>query len=444
MTAAVQEKVKIAQSVLTVYCPFFGHLVLKVTPVVTDKVPLAGVTRDRKLLINPEWAMSTTDAELAATIVHEVLHLAFKCWSRQGSRNAIACGPDGVPISLWNIAQDYTINEVIEKMAASNPALSHDRFLPPTKWEPKGLYNSKYDNWSDEEVYDDLLANLKPPPKGGSGKGQGSGGIGGQGQGVDGYMSELDGTKADVQEGTGAGEGKEGEGQGKAMSAADQKAEDAYWDMALVEAVQVHEQSKNKGSLPDRIKKMVGEITEPAVDWRDALAQWVGNNGRRGDLSYTRPSRRSEAAGVILPALVKWGIADVAILWDTSGSMNTRETDILSEVVGMCQDIGMTVWVITCDSEVHGSQKGVDTAEVISNLVVGGGGSDFRPAFELIANEQFEGIVIAFTDGYIDVPDMKPINVQEVLWVLWDGDRDPTGGRWGEVLKVSPDGKVKR
>ena len=29
-----------------------------------------------------------------------------------------------------------------------------------------------------------------------------------------------------------------------------------------------------------------------------------------------------------------------------------------------------------------------------------------------------------------------PLHMKGTLWVLRDGDRDPTGGRWGEVVRV--------
>jgi hypothetical protein len=50
--------------------------------------------------------------------------------------------------------------------------------------------------------------------------------------------------------------------------------------------------------------------------------------------------------------------------------------------------------------------------------------------------------VVAFTDGHIGVPGVKPYHVRDCLWVIWegDGDVDPTHGVWGEVLNVDAEG----
>jgi predicted metal-dependent peptidase len=67
----------------------------------------------------------------------------------------------------------------------------------------------------------------------------------------------------------------------------------------------------------------------------------------------------------------------------------------------------------------------------------------FHPAFERLDDEQYDGVVVSFTDGYIDVPATKPHNIKAVLWVIGAHDTDPTGGKWGEVLNMN-DEAVRR
>ena len=57
-------------------------------------------------------------------------------------------------------------------------------------------------------------------------------------------------------------------------------------------------------------------------------------------------------------------------------------------------------------------------------------------------NGMTEGVCVAFTDGYISVPSSKPSLLKDCLWVIGEHDTDPTGGRWGEVLRVNDDGNV--
>ena len=113
----------------------------------------------------------------------------------------------------------------------------------------------------------------------------------------------------------------------------------------------------------------------------------------------------------------------------------------MSEVIGIVDELGLSLRVICCDTHVTSDVSDVEEPEDV--LWSGGGGSDFRPAFARLDEEAFDGVVVAFTDGWIDVPQEKPVDLKGCLWVIWEGDADPTGGRWGEVLYVDKDGYAK-
>jgi predicted metal-dependent peptidase len=424
---AVLARVSHVRARLTQYMPFFGHLVLKMEPIITRKVLLAGVTRDRKLLLNPDWAIDTDITEFAGTMVHEVLHLAFLFWDRMGGRNLIAVGPEGSPVSLWNIASDFTVNAVIQEMVGSK---HQTEVMDPVKWDPPGLLDAKYRDWSSEEIYDDLLQSAIDNGK--KGKAGGS-----KGEGGTIFVPGCDATKADVQMGEGEGEG-EGEGKGQPLTEQEKRTLDQFWKVTLIEAVQVHESRKEAGTLPGSVKKLVNDILDPRVPWAEVLSLWVGENGRKTDFSYRRPSRRSESVQEILPTLQKYGVDDVVVIWDTSGSMNGRETEILSEIIGICEDLSLSLRVITCDTMVHQDIEEVRSADDI--VPEGGGGSDFCPAFDKLIEDYYEGVVVAFTDGWIRVPEEKPPLIRDVLWVNWQHDVDPTGGKWGSCLNVDVEG----
>lgn len=434
-------------------CPFFGHLLLKMEPVITASIPLAAVTRDRRMLLNPEWLAKTSSGELAATMVHETLHIALGVWERQGNRNLIVWSGGG-PSSLWNIAHDFAINLLIADMANDVPY-----FVSPEKWEPAGLLDRKYENWSAEEIYDDLAAKAKPmpnPPPGGGGSGPGpgqpkknKGNDKGEGEGEGEGKGQGDGDDDGTGQGNGPGKlhipnmpdaRPDLADEGKSLSDSEAKEIENYWKVALVEAAMVH-QNSGKGKLPGRLQMIIDSILEPKIHWRDVLSRWVGENGRRSDYHYARPSRRSESVGELLPSLKKHSVSDVCVLWDTSGSMHGREVEILSECVGICEDLALSLRVICCDTQIHSDQFPVDRAEDVD--VKGGGGSNFCPAFSKLEEENFDGVVIAFTDGVIDVPVSMPVHIRGLLWVIWEGDVDPTQGRYGEVLYIKND-VVKR
>ena len=137
-----------------------------------------------------------------------------------------------------------------------------------------------------------------------------------------------------------------------------------------------------------------------------------------------------------MPSLEIDGVDEIVILGDTSGSMSGREKEIASETWGICEDIGLKLRFIACDTYVR-EDKIIEDEEDLEDAFKGGGGSDFRPGFELLDEEGYKGVVVAFTDGYIDVPEVKPANLRDCLWVIGEHDVDPTRGKWGSVLKMT-------
>jgi predicted metal-dependent peptidase len=125
----------------------------------------------------------------------------------------------------------------------------------------------------------------------------------------------------------------------------------------------------------------------------------------------------------------------ITILWDTSGSMGGEHNAILVEVVSILEETSAPIRVVTCDTQVRGETNTRDIAEIVT-VVEGGGGSDFNPAFEYVAPSlTWDTIIIAMTDGHINVPKEAPA-CQASLWLLTPDGVDPTGGRWGDVIRL--------
>jgi len=394
--------------------PFFGRLALKLRPRLAregEGVDTAAVAQDGTMIFNAEFAKTLTDPQLCFVVCHEVLHPAMLYFDRMQGR---------IP-KLWNMAHDYAINLIIKHMADVNIELI-----------PDCLCDTKYNDWSGEEIYDDLLkdAVLVTFAQTGECPKQGGGGsMPGKGQGNDPTKDPLnnDGRNdlADSEDGKKAGKGDKGA----------QNRLDTDWRISIVAAAQAHEATKGRGSLPGSLRRLIDEITDPKVDWREQLSRWVGENGRLQDYTYARPSRRSESVGQYLPSLKKYGFAPICIMVDTSGSIGDRMLkEGLSEINGVCEDLGVGVRVMVIDAALH-SDVEIDDVEDLVEHLAGGGGSNFNPAFEKLQMEGYEGVVIAFTDGDICVPACKPENLRGVLWCIYEGCHSPTEA-WGETIQI--------
>jgi len=452
----VLERISKGRTKLVARLPFFGHLALKLRPRITDGaydgVSTAAVSSDGSLIVNAEFSKTLSDPELCFVICHEVLHPAMLYFERMQGR---------IP-RLWNMAHDYAINLIIKQMADAN-----------IKLIPDCLCDDKYRDWSAEEIYDDLLKDAVMvsiaqgcPTCDGTGQqngqgqpGQGQPGQGGQGGQQPGQGQGGQGQSCPTCKGSGQGQGGQG-GQsqnplndplfgdgrndlcdsddGKKGEQGDKGAQNRIntdWKISIVEAAQRHERQKGRGSLPGSLQRLIEELTDPKVDWREKLARWVGENGRQQDYSYRRPSRRSESVGQYMPSLQQYGIDDIVLMIDTSGSIGDRMLkEGLAEVNGVCEDLGISCRAMIIDAALHDDCQISDAYELAEKLS-GGGGSDFRPAFDKLRDDQFEGVVIAFTDGDIAVPYDKPTGIKGVLWVLYEGCTPPTEV-YGETVMI--------
>jgi predicted metal-dependent peptidase len=344
---------------------------------------------------------------------------------------------------IWNIANDHAINIIIKGMIQDNTiAVPKDATLDP-----------KYDGMSSEEIYDDLMKDTvmiqlvqqatqgqpgqgQGQPQQGKGKGQPQPGKGGQGQSnplADRLFGDMRSDLSDSEDGKKAEKGDKGA----------ENRINTDWKISLVAAAQNHKQQKGRGNLPAGLVRLIDELVNPKVHWLEQLSRWVGENGRRNDYSYSRPSRRSESVGQYLPSLRKWGIADVAVLMDTSGSISMDQLKRgVSEVQGVCEDLGCAIRAMVVDADLHDDMK-IDDALELAQRLSGGGGSDFRPAFQKLEEDGFEGIALCFTDGDISVPQTQPPHLKGVMWAIYEGCRKerPDNVNYGETITIPKEEK---
>jgi predicted metal-dependent peptidase len=439
----IKQRVSRIRTGMSVWCPFFGHMLLKMAVRILPgenelKIPTMAVTRDFRLFVNADFADKLTDAELAGVLCHEVLRPARLCFERQGARN-LMCRDKKTKqrFSLWNVAHDYSINRIILDFKAQSEQGSKFGLPEGGCVDKEDVYVVDGVILSTEEIYDALM---DAALKNGDGDSDVVIELQGTGDGSWGLDDMRQDIGKDASEDADAGNGQaDGGTTNNAMSEAENKAADQDWKVAVLEAAQVHQQ-KTKGNLPGGLQKVIEEYQNPKVPWVEFLSRFIGENGPRSTYSYRRPSRRSHHIGEIMPSLQKHGCADVCILWDTSGSMNGLESEILGETVSMCQLMNMSVRIIINDTHIRADIDDVETYEDIAPHVIGGGGSCFLQAFERLEEEAFTGLIIAFTDGYITVPAIPPTHAKGTAWVIWENDTDPTTwsghGQWGTVIRI--------
>jgi predicted metal-dependent peptidase len=358
---AVREKLTTARIGLLLKAPFFGNLATRLQLVNADAWCSTAATDGRKFYYNTDFVNKLKPKELEFLFGHEVLHNVYDHMGRNGDRDR----------RLFNCAADFCVNsDLIEQRIG-------DKITPC-------LYDAKYKGWSAEEVYDDLydqaekidISNL-----------------------LDQLLDEhLDG-EGESANGDDDGEEKDGKGRPRLSKEERQQIKDEIRE-ALLQAAQ----ATGAGNLPSGVKRLIKDLTQPVVNWRDLLEQQIQSTVK-SDFTWMRPSRRSWHLDAVMPGMIPGEQIDVCIAIDTSGSIG--EADIkafMAEIKGIMEsydEYKIQVW--SFDTEVYNHQTfSSDTLDdILTYEPQGGGGTDFMANWEYMkANDIQPKKFIMFTDGF--------------------------------------------
>ena len=338
--------------------PFFGQVACRLKLVRADEWCPTAAVDGRNFYYNEEFVMKLDIDETVFLVGHEVGHCIYEHFLRRGDR-------DGM---LWNMAGDYKINGMLVREKIG-------RLITTVK----PLYDAKYDTdeWTAESIYDELKES------------------GAMAQQTIDIHLEVGDSEGD-QEG-----GAQSEGKGKApkISKDDAKAIADEMKNAIIQAAQ----SAGAGNIPGDIKRMIGELTEPKMDWRQMIRVTLESN-LTSDFTFMRPNRKSQFSNVVLPGMLKDQMIDIAIALDVSGSISYDDSkDFLSEVQGIMDQFESYKIRIWCfDTEVSGYDEFTheDGRSITEFEMTGGGGTDFMPNWTFMEQEGIEpDQFIMFTDG---------------------------------------------
>ena len=329
--AAAKEKLVTARIGLLLRAPFFGNLATRMNLINADEWCPTAATDGRRFYYNSEFVNSLPLKQLEFLVGHEVLHAVYDHMGRRGNRDP----------KLWNIADDYCVNwDLVEQRVG-------DKI-------PIALYDSKYKGMSAEEVYDDLYENADKIN-------------------IDDLMKRLLDEHLDGTPGEGEGEDGDKPGNGRPKLSEQEKKEIRN---EVKEAVLAAAQASGAGNLPGGVKRMIKDLIEPVMDWRELLQQQIEST-IKSDFTWARPSRRSWHMDAVMPGMKPGEQIDVVIGIDTSGSITDKDLKVfLSEIKGIMEAYDeYKITVLGWDTEVHNvGEFTSDSIEDISNFEPGGGG----------------------------------------------------------------------
>src|ERR1700758_1307965 len=169
------------------------------------------------------------------------------------------------------------------------------------------------------------------------------------------------------------------------------------------------------------------------VDWRDKFR--ISFDGLlRAEVSWTRPNRRFVQHGLYLPGWRGIGPGRIAFVLDTSGSISPKELALYTAgVLGILEETGPEeVVLVQCDARVQhvAYLRAGETFDAIE--VHGRGGTLFQPAFDWIADSDFEFNAIVYATD-LDCSDEPQDPGLPVIWLTPNGNRTMP---FGEIVRV--------
>jgi predicted metal-dependent peptidase len=335
-------------------------------------------TDGKAIAYNPAFVLSLSRPQLIGLIAHEVLHVALGHIDRVHGRK---------DLKKWNVATDLKINHILEQAKFTMP---------------EGAL----------KIQDQRFARLKLPVE----------------EHSEYYYERLD-AKSMSGIGDGVGDFVFSVGTPEEMK---QLEEEIRMRVGSAKAV-----AKSKGKLPESLSRLIDEMLEPKIDWREVLRDFVQRSSMRTEYDWSRPNRRWGSMGIYMPSMKGQSVEGVVVAVDTSGSIGDKELAMFAaEVEGIMSVSKSKLTILYCDCAIQGVQEWTAGDGKLTLTPKGGGGTSHRPVWEWVDNNiPSPSAVICLTDLWTDFGEEPNY---PVLWAAIGGRSKPEVP-WGTLISIDGD-----
>jgi predicted metal-dependent peptidase len=346
------DKIIVARVGLLLRHPFFGNLATRLQiKEATEWLPTAA-TDGRAIFFNRDFFAPLSIKQVEFVIAHEILHNVFDHMSRTEGRDR----------KIFNIAADYCVNGQIVR----------DRIGDHNIEGIKIFHDSKYYGWSAEQVYDEIYEKYDEEQ------------LEQLGQLLDEHIDWGENGK---------------DGQPKYSKEELKQIRDEIREATMQAA-----QAAGAGNVPASIQRMIKELTEPKMNWREIIRQQIQST-IKNDYTFMRPNRKGWHMNAILPGTNYDETIDICVAIDMSGSIGDAQAkDFLTEIKGIMEeykDFNIKLWCFDTQVYNEASFTGYTADEFDEYEVMGGGGTEFMANWEYMKEHDIHPKkFIMFTDGY--------------------------------------------
>mgnify|MGYP006111535343 FL=1 len=372
MRVEVLDRIIVARVGLLLRHPFFGNMATRLRILAADDWLGTAAVDGRNLYYNTQFFNAMNNKEIEFVVAHEILHMVFDHMGRRDDRDPM----------IYNISADYIVNNtLVRDRIGKIPSIVNC------------YQDFKYEGWTSEEVYDDVYEEAKK---------NGEEYLKQLGEMLDEHL-DMDGEDEGGSDGEDEGEDVNGNATSKKQPKYTESEMKQIKD-EIKENMISAAQSAGAGNVPGEVARIIKELTEPKMNWRQLIRQQIQST-IKSDFTFSRPSRKGQMSGAILPGMNFAETIDICVSIDMSGSIGNKQgADFLGEIQGIMEefpDYNIKVWCF--DTRVYNEQEfTADGGEdLLDYELMGGGGTDFMCNWTYMKEHDIQPKkFIMFTDGY--------------------------------------------
>jgi predicted metal-dependent peptidase len=421
---------------------------------VPENVPLGTMYTDGKILYYNHVFVLKQYADERYVITRDYLHILLHCLYRHNFVNEL------LNEAVWDLACDITVENIINELDIDSlyakRSSAQQRTISELKSKLKLLTAEKiYRYYLDKHISDDEIAKIRrdfiaddhalwyKKDDESLSSAYGNSGENSESEDQSGGNGQSNNDSSDEESLTGSGQenGSSDNSDGGGRS----EQENRWKEISERMQQDLETFSKDRGDKAGSLMQNLGEVNRERYDYTAFLKKFavMGEAMKINDdefdyVFYTYGLKLYKKMPLIEPLEYKdvKRIREFAIIIDTSGSVSgelvqtfiNKTYNILKTTESFFSKINL--YIIQCDAKIQEvtkitSQEEFD--EYLKNLKIKGfGGTDFRPAFELVNNlvesgelARLKGIIY-FTDGWGVFPEKKPLYDSAFVFIRQD------------------------
>lgn len=186
----------------------------------------------------------------------------------------------------------------------------------------------------------------------------------------------------------------------------------------IISSAQQAQQSKDYGSIPDSVQRLLQQLHKPKINWRVVLQRFMVDT-TKSDYTWTRPNKKLLSQGFYLPSLNQRSLTQISIAIDVSVSISNEMFEtFVSEVANIFKTFPIQkLEIILFNTQVILTKTVKSIKELKDIDFMGYGGTDVTDTLKQFSQSQSKALLV-ITDGFFDTNLVNP--KKPILWLIYD------------------------